>query len=91
MLTEFYFETTPPSILLILMCVIFQNVFCDAFKTREEAQFIIDVNLSNSKQCFYFIITCTVILFTPILNVFISVVYLIIILRDTIESKKEED
>lgn len=85
---EFYCATTPIAIAIIIMCVMIENKFFGDFEddnTRERIK--INIEIYNSMQRIMLLTLTLLLLFTPVVNLIISVIYGSLIIMQIIKNK----
>lgn len=73
---EFFNTSTP--IAILILCVLIENTFPQVFKDKGKSKKIrISIDLSDWRHCLFLVTVIGLILFTPGLNLAISIVYIL--------------
>lgn len=76
LIRELFSTSTPDAIAILIVCILIENKFSDAFKGNGKCKKTrISIDLSDWRHCIFLLTVIGVILFTPGLNLAISMFY----------------
>lgn len=77
----FFNVSTSMAVTIIILCVLVENAFPDVFKDNDKKKRIrISIDLNDWRHCLFLLTAIWVILFTPGLNLIISIFYSLFVL-----------
>lgn len=78
----FFNSSTPAAIAMLIICVLIENKFPDVFKDNGKGKKIrMSIDLTDWRHCLFLITAIGVILYTPGLNLVISISYSLFVLH----------
>lgn len=76
LIREFFYTSTPEAIAILILCILIENKFPDAFKGNSKRKKIkVSIDLSDWRQVVFLVIAVGVILLTPVINLLVSITY----------------
>ena len=82
LIREFFYTSTPAAIAILIVCILVENKFPQVFKDNGKSKKIrISIDLNDWRHFLFLLTSIFVIIFTPGLNLAVSMVYSFFVLQ----------